>query len=126
MFVNSYQELDVWKRGRVIAGLAYELTRGFPKDELFAMTSQIRRSATSIPANIAEGWGRHYPAEFIQFIRIANGSRTELETHLLIAADVKLTTQEAIAPLLEECQILGKQLLSLERSLRRKSAKGTE
>jgi four helix bundle protein len=85
------------------------------------MTSQIRRAASSIPANIAEGWGRHYPAEFIQFLRRANGSRTELETHLLLSADIDLCTLPHVQPLLEESEILGKQLLSLERSIARRS-----
>lgn len=120
MQVNSYHDLEIWKRGRVLAKAAYSLTRQFPKEELFAMTSQIRRAATSIPANIAEGWGRHYTAEFIQFLRKANGSRTELETHLMISADAGLCREEAIQPLLAETQILGKQILALERSLRQK------
>jgi four helix bundle protein len=84
------------------------------------MTAQIRRAATSIPANIAEGWGRHYPAEFVQFLRKANGSRTELETHLIVSVDVELCPEKAIQPLLAELTILGKQLLALERSLLRK------
>ena len=82
------------------------------------MVSQIRRAATSISANIAEGWGRHYSAEFIQFLRKANGSRTELETHLIVSAEVGLCNQEAIKPLISETTILGKQLVALERSLR--------
>ena len=82
------------------------------------MTSQIRRAAASIPANIAEGWGRRYPAELLQFLRTANGSRTELETHLIISADVGLCTEEAIQPILQETTILGRQLVALERSLR--------
>lgn len=85
------------------------------------MTSQIRRASCSIPANIAEGWGRHYPAEFIQFLRKANGSRTELETHLLLAVEVGLCTESMVKPLLAESETLGKQLLSLERSLERRS-----
>ena len=83
------------------------------------MTSQMRRAATSIPANIAEGWGRHYSAEFIRYLRTANGSRTELETHLVICVDVGLCTAEQTQPLQAELTILGKQLVSLERSLSR-------
>jgi four helix bundle protein len=119
--LNDYRDLDVWQRGRQIAKMTYLLTRSFPKEELYGMTSQMRRAATSIPANIAEGWGRHYPAEFIQFLRTANGSRTELETHLTICADVGLCKPEDAQPLIEELTILGKQLVSLERSLKRRS-----
>jgi len=120
MRVNSYRDLEVWQRGRSIAKLSYLLTKAFPKEELYGMTAQIRQAATSIPSNIAEGWGRHYPAEFIQFLRIANGSRTELETHLIVSGDVGLCPESAIQPLLQETEILGKQLLTLERSLQRK------
>ena len=121
MSIESYRDLEVWQRGREIAKAAYLLTRAFPKEELYGMTSQIRRAATSIPANVAEGWGRHYPAEFIQFLRKANGSRTELETHLILCVDVELCPEAAIEPLLQESTILGKQLLSLERSLQRRA-----
>ena len=119
MPINDYRDLEVWKRGREIAKAAYLLTRSFPKEELYGMVSQIRRAATSIPANIAEGWGRHYQAEFVQFLRTANGSRTELETHLIVSADAGLCLESAIQPLLQETTILGKQLLALERSLHR-------
>jgi len=122
MSVNDYRDLQVWQRGKEIARTVYQLTRQFPKDELYGMTSQMRRAATSIPANIAEGWGRHYPAEFIQFLRTANGSRTELETHLIISAEIGLCTERDTQPVLKELTILGKQLLSLERSLQRKNS----
>ena len=117
MTVKDYRDLEVWQRGREIARLAWLLTKTFPKEEMYGMTSQIRRAAASIPANIAEGWGRHYPAEFIQFLRTANGSRTELETHLTVSADVGLCAGTDIRELLGETKILGKQLLALERSL---------
>jgi four helix bundle protein len=122
MQINDYRDLEVWSRARALARAAYSLTRTFPREELYGMTSQIRRAATSIPANIAEGWGRHYPAEFIQFLRTANGSRTELETHLILSADIGLCTEAATQPLLQETAILGKQLLALERSLQRRQA----
>ena len=122
MQISDYRDLEIWCRARTLARAAYSLTRSFPREELYGMTSQIRRAATSIPANIAEGWGRHYPAEFIQFLRTANGSRTELETHLILSADIGLCTEAATQPLLQETAILGKQLLALERSLQRRQA----
>jgi four helix bundle protein len=120
--IQSYRDLEVWKRGMAIAKLAYLLTKDFPPAERYGMTSQIRRAAASIPANIAEGWGRRYTAEFIQFLRKANGSRTELETHLILCKEVGLCTEEAIKAMLQELEILGKQLVSLERSLQRKTS----
>ena len=121
MPINDYRDLEVWKRGRSLAKEIYLLTRRFPKEELYGMTSQMRRAATSIPANIAEGWGRHYTGEFIQFLRTSNGSRTELETHLMICSDIGLCTETEIQPLLQELTILGRQLVNLERSLARRS-----
>jgi len=102
------------------AEMAYTLTRQFPKEELFGMTSQIRRAAASIPANIAEGWGRDTTGEFQRFLRISQGSLRELETHLILAQRVGLATPEATTPLLESCQILGRQLIALQRSLQQK------
>ena len=81
------------------------------------MTAQIRRSAASVPANIAEGHGRENTGSFIQFLRIAQGSLKELETHLLLAERVQLTTEKLVAPLLEACQRVGKMLRALIRSL---------
>ena len=118
--MKSYQDLEVWQRGMNLATLAYTLTGPFPKSELFGMTSQIRRSASSIPANIAEGWGRRGTREFQHFLTIAQGSLRELETHLLLASRVGLTTVEGIQPLLEEATVLGKQLVRLYRALDRR------
>jgi len=75
-----------------LAEVCYQVTRTFPKEEMYGMVSQIRRSAASIPANIAEGYGREYRAEYIQFLRTAQGSLKELETHLILSVRVKLTT----------------------------------
>jgi four helix bundle protein len=93
----------------------YLLTQEFPPAELYGMTSQMRRAAVSIPANIAEGWGRRYTAEFIQFLR-----RAELETLLLLSSRVNLCPAQAVHPLLEALQIVGKQLTNLERSLQQR------
>ncbi len=80
--IQSYRDLRVWQKGMDLAEICYLITREFPKEEMYTMTSQIRRAAASIPANIAEGYGREYRREYIQFLRIAQGSLKELETHL--------------------------------------------
>ena len=117
---RDYRDLEVWQRAMEIAKKIYLLTREFPRVEQYGLTSQMRRAATSIPANIAEGWGRRYPAEFIQFLRQANGSRTELETLLMLSVEVSLCSQKAVEPILNELQVLGKQINNLERSLQRR------
>jgi four helix bundle protein len=117
--MKSYRDLEVWKRGMAVAEGAYRMTRSFPKEEMFGMTSQIRRAAASIPANVAEGWGRQGDREFSQFLRIANGSLRGLETHLLLSVRVGLATQQAVQPVLDELTILSKQLLALQRKLER-------
>ena len=99
---------------------AYRLTARFPKEELFGMTSQIRRAAVSIAANIAEGYGRDNSGSFIQFLRMSQGSLKELETHLMLSARVGLVPTADIEPLLRQCDELGKMLRSLIRSVQRK------
>ena len=81
------------------------------------MTSQIRRAACALPANIAEGYGRHRPGEYLQFLRIAVGSLKELETHLPLTARVELTTEKDVAPTLSLCDEEGRMLLSLMRNI---------
>ncbi len=83
--MNSYKDLTVWQKSVELIVEIYRLTGLFPKNELYGLTSQIRRAATSIPANIAEGYARKHRQEYTQFIRIAFGSGAELETHLFVA-----------------------------------------
>ena len=118
--ITSYQDLRVWQDAMTLAETCYRLTREFPRDELFGLTAQIRRSSASIPANIAEGRGREHTRSFIQYLRISQGSLKELETHLLLAERVGITTAQGIAPALELCQGVGKMLRALIRSLQAK------
>lgn len=120
--INSYRDLEVWQRARKLVKLVYETTYKLPSEEKFGLSSQMRRAVVSVCANIAEGWGRHYPSEFIQFVRIANGSLTELETHLILCMDLGYLSQPGADPMVNEVQILSRQLLALERSLTIRSA----
>ena len=120
MVVNSYQDLIVWQKGMELAEQAYWLTRRFPREELFGITSQIRRAAVSIPANVAEGWGRTGTAEFMQFLRVAQGSLKELETHLILANRIALASPDSVQPLLSLCTEVGKMLNALLNSLKQK------
>jgi len=87
--IRSFTDLEVWKEGHKLVLMVYEATKSFPKDELFALTSQIRRCAVSITSNIAEGFSRQSFKEKVQFYFMARGSVTELQNQLLIARDVK-------------------------------------
>jgi four helix bundle protein len=107
-----------------IAERVYRLTARFPKEEVYGMTSQIRRAAVSLAANIAEGHGREHSGSFVQFLRIAQGSLKELETHLLLALRVELVVAKEAEPILEQCDELGRMLRSLIRSIQRRQADG--
>jgi four helix bundle protein len=100
-----------------LAVSVYELTRAWPKDELYGLTNQARRAATSVPANIAEGYGRESRASYQQFLRIAQGSLKELETHLLVALRVGIVSVEAVEPLMALSESVGKLLRLLIRKL---------
>ncbi len=121
--INSYRDLHIWQDGMALAEACYRLTKTLPHEELFAMSSQIRRAATSIPANIAEGHGRENTQSFIQYLRIAQGSLKELETHLLLCARVQLLTVDQIASPLVQCESLGKRIRALVRTLQEKVAR---
>ncbi len=105
-----------------LAEACYLLTRSFPKDELFGLTSQIRRSAAAIAANIAEGHGREQTRSFIQFLRIAQGSLKELETHLLLSQRVGLLSEADAVDPMRRANEIGKMVRSLIRSLQARVA----
>lgn len=88
MEIKSHKDLIVWQKAMDLAVVIYRKTEVFPKSEIYGLTSQIRRSAVSIPSNIAEGYMRGHKSEYIQFLRIAYGSAAELETQILIAKNI--------------------------------------
>ncbi|HWA08974.1 MAG TPA: four helix bundle protein [Opitutaceae bacterium] len=117
--VQSYHELEVWKKGIEIAKLTYFLTRKFPVPEKFGLVSQMRRAAVSISSNIAEGQARHTTGEFIQFISHAEGSVAELSTQFYLSAELELLTREAAATPLHLLDELRRMLNGLRRKLAR-------
>ena len=117
--IESHRDLIVWQKSMDLAVAAYRLTASFPSDERYGMTSQIRRSGASIPANIAEGYGRESPGAYAQHLRVAQGSLKEFETHLELARRVGTVTTDAVAPLLNAADEIGKMLRSLIRSVER-------
>jgi len=118
--VTSYRDLVVWARAMDLVEDCYKLSKQIPQSEMYGLTSQIRRAAVSIPANIAEGHGRKNLGEYIQYLSIANGSLKELETHLMIAGRLHYVKEDDIIPALEACSEIGKMLASLIQKLRQK------
>jgi len=116
--MESYRELQVWQRGMGLAVDVYQATSRFPADERFGLVSQARRAASSIPANIAEGWGRGSTKEYIQFLVIARGSLLELETHLILSNRLNFLPSELALKLENESHQLSKMLNALITSLR--------
>lgn len=119
--INSYRDLTIWQDAVSLAEQVYTLTGGFPREELFGMTAQLRRSTVSIAANIAEGHGREQTQIFIQFLRIAQGSLKEVETHVIICQRVRLIETAIADDLLGQCASLGKRIRSLVISLNSKT-----
>jgi four helix bundle protein len=103
-----------------LAVACYGLTRSFPTEEFFGLTGQMRRAAASIAANIAEGHGRESPGAFVQFLRIAQGSLKETETHITLAARLGYGLKEELNTLLETCESIGKMLRALIRGIQDK------
>ncbi|MGQ0533805.1 MAG: four helix bundle protein [Caulobacteraceae bacterium] len=113
--IRSYRDLVAWQQAMDLAVTVYEVTQDWPRAELYGLTSQARRSATSVPANIAEGYGRDNLGSYLQFLRIAQGSLKELETHILIAERIGLT--DNAEPLLNQTDTVGRILGGLIRKL---------
>lgn len=113
--VDSYRGLKVWQSAMDLAAECYEITRPFPREELFGLTSQIRRASSSVAANIAEGYGRDSKGDFVRFLRIAQGSLKETETHLLLAQRVGLLAGDVLERLLVRSDETGRMLRALYR-----------
>ncbi len=101
MSVKSYNELIVWQKGIILVEEVYKCTRAFPKEELYGLTSQIRRAAVSVPSNIAEGQSRLGTAEFRNFLSIARGSAAEVETQIIIATRLAYIDKQSETSLLK-------------------------
>lgn len=91
--MHNYKELKVWQKGRELVKFIYELTKKFPKEEVYALTSQVRRAVVSIPSNIAEGTGHFSTKEFSRFLEIAYASSCELDTQIILSFDLNFITQ---------------------------------
>lgn len=113
---QSFKDLIVWRKSYELVLEIYRLTKGFPRDEAYGLSQQMRRSAVSIPSNIAEGYGRQFNKEYKQFLSIAYGSRCELETQYLLSIDLGYVVRnKGIESLIEE---VGKMLYRMLNPVR--------
>lgn len=122
MSIQSYRDLEVWKKSIQLIKSCYLLTDKFPKTETYGISSQLRRSVVSVAANIAEGHSRSSTKEFIRFIDIAYGSLAETETHLIIACELGYITASDIENILVKSAEIGRMLNGLVSSLQKRIA----
>ena len=116
--MKSFRDLLVWQKAHQLTLAIYKETKSFPKEELYGLTSQIRRACASIPANIAEGCGKGSDADFSRFLQIAFGSANELEYHLLLVHDLGILESEIYRNLESELVEIKKMLASLITKIR--------
>ncbi len=117
--IESHRDLVVWQKSMNLAVAAYHLTDTFPVHERYGLTSQIRRSCASIPANIAEGYGRESAGAYAQQLRVAQGSLKEFETHVELAHRVGMLDEPTLLSVLKNSEEIGKMLRSLIRAIER-------
>ena len=118
MEIHSYRDLLVWQFGVDLVCQVYKVTGGFPKAEIYGLTSQVQRAAVSVPSNIAEGHARGSSREFLHFLTISLGSLAELETQLTIALKLKYVDNTHLDSIFLKCDELGKMLRSLQKALK--------
>jgi four helix bundle protein len=117
MSISSYRDLRVWQESKILVKEVYLLTKTFPKEELYALTSQMRRAVISIPSNIAEGHSRLGVNDFSNFVSIAIGSLAELQTQLELSVDIGYCQQDAIDSILGKINAIQRMLHKLRQSL---------
>jgi four helix bundle protein len=122
--MRDFHGLIVWQKSHSLTLDLYRLTKSFPADERFGLTSQLRRSASSIPANLAEGCGRGGELEFARFAQIAMGSAAETEYHLLLAKDLGYITEQHFRATTTAIQEIKRMLAALLKTVREQTAEG--
>jgi four helix bundle protein len=118
--IRSFMDLRVWKESMDWVEACYVLTKDFPREEIYGLTSQLRRAAVSVPANIAEGYGRENTGSYVHHLKIAQGSLRELQTHVLLSARVQIAQTKSTKPVLDRCETVAKMLNGLIRSLQKR------
>ena len=122
--VQSFRDLEVWQRSMELTVMVYRLTQGFPREEMFGITAQLRRAAVSIPSNIAEGQGRLNTREFRHFLSIARGSNFEVQTQMEIACALGLGEKRLLDEAMDLSPRIGQMLSKLLSALKTKLADG--
>jgi four helix bundle protein len=118
--IQNFRDLRVWQEAMDLAVRVYDLTRSFPRHELYGLASQMQRAAVSVAANIAEGHTRHHLGDYLHHVSIARASLAELETHLELTKRLAYAPEPAVSDLIECCGLLGRRLNALRKSLEAK------
>ena len=121
MSVKSYRDLRVWQEAMDLVVICYQITKTFPKSEMYGLASQLQGAAVSIPANIAEGRARQYSKEFLQHLSIACGSLAEVETHIQIAERLNYIDSDKVRQILDKAAEIGRMLNGLRRSIEKRA-----
>ena len=117
--IKSYKDLLIWKKGITIVKLVYQLVKTFPQEEMYALSSQLKRASVSIPSNIAEGYGRNTDKSFSHFLDITRGSLFEIETQLIIAKELGfITNLELFQELLNQIEEESKMINAFSKTLK--------
>ncbi|MBN2483752.1 MAG: four helix bundle protein [Candidatus Omnitrophica bacterium] len=115
--IKDFKDLKVWQKAMEIVTNTYNMVKKFPQEELYALSSQMKRAVVSIPSNIAEGFQRKHPKEYIQFLNVASASSAELETQILIAKNLNYINEEQSDSLISEIRSLCKMISSLAKKI---------
>jgi len=118
MKIESFKQLKIWQKGIEVVKDVYAITRKFPKEELYCLTSQMRRAAISVPSNVAEGFKRFYNKEYRQFLNIALGSCAELETQLIVSKELGYIGAMELEKVSEKLDHISKMITSLKNKLK--------
>jgi four helix bundle protein len=116
--MNNFKELKIWMKSKDLCLEIYQITKGFPKEELYGITNQLRRAAVSVPANISEGAGRYHKNDFAHFINISLGSLNEIYTFVEISKELNYVNQSIVENLTLKIEELRKMLYTFNKSLR--------
>jgi four helix bundle protein len=117
--IKTYRDLIVWQKAMLLVTLVYRVTSQFPKSELYGLVSQARRSAVSIPSNIAEGYGRNSTNDYLRFLRIANGSLYEMQTQIEIAVNLGYIPRDSFNKIYEDSREIERMLSSMIKKIQK-------